>query len=88
MHEAIIEPPAERFILLLRKEEQIKLLDAIEQLENNPRLGKELVGRLQGLRSLRMDSYRIIYKVEDLKLLVLVLRIGHRENIYAQKMEK
>ena len=88
MHEAIIEPPAERFILQLRKEEQIKLLDAIEQLENNPRLGKELVGRLQGLRSLRMDSYRIIYKVEDLKLLVLVLRIGHRENIYAQKMEK
>lgn len=88
MYEAIIEPPAERFILQLKKEEQIKLLDAIEQLENNPRLGKELVGRLQGLRSLRMDSYRIIYKVEDLKLLVLVLRIGHRENIYAQKMEK
>jgi len=88
MYEAIIEPPAERFILQLKKEEQIKLLDAIEQLENNPRLGKELVGRLQGLRSLRMDSYKIIYKVEDLKLLVLVLRIGHRENIYAQKMEK
>ena len=88
MHEVIIEPPAERFIKQLSKEEQKKILDYIEQLGENSRLGKELVGRLQGLRSLRVDTYRIIYKIEDLKLLVLVLRIGHRKNIYAQKIKK
>ena len=88
MHEVIIEPPAERFIKQLSKEEQKKILDYIEQLGENSRLGKELVGRLQGLRSLRVDTYRIIYKIEDLKLLVLVLRIGHRRNIYAQKIKE
>ena len=88
MHEVIIEPPAERFIKQLSKEEQKKILDYIERLGENSRLGKELVGKLQGFRSLRVDTYRIIYKIEGLKLLVLVLRIGHRKNIYAQKIKK
>ena len=78
MYEAIVQHPAERFIKSLKKEEQTKLFDAIEQLEENPRIGKELKGRLSGLRSLRVDTsestYRIIYKVEDIKLIVLVLR--------------
>lgn len=88
MYEVIIEPPAERFIKQLGKEEQKKLLSAIEQLSTSPHQGKELVGRLSGLRSVRIDMYRIIYKVEDTQLLVFVLRAGHRGNIYAKKMGK
>ena len=88
MHEIIIQHPAEHFIKGLKKEEQKKLLDVIEQLAEKPKLGKELVGRLAGLRSLHVGIYRVIYKVEDIKLIVLVLRVGYRGNIYAQKFGK
>ncbi|MBS3088291.1 type II toxin-antitoxin system RelE/ParE family toxin [Candidatus Pacearchaeota archaeon] len=90
MYESIIQPPAQRFIKSLKKQEQTKLLDSIEELEKNPRLGKELKGKLMGLRSLRVDTeeetYRIIYKVEDIKLIVLVLQAGYREDIYKKRI--
>ena len=92
MYEVIIQHPAERFIKSLKKKEQTKLFDAIEQLEKNPRLGKELKGKLFGLRSLRIhtqeDTYRVIYKIEDIKLIVLVLHAGYRDNIYKKKIDK
>jgi mRNA interferase RelE/StbE len=88
MYEIIIEPPVERFIKTLKKEEQKKVLDRIEELSEKPRLGKELVGRLSGLRSLRVGVYRVVYKIEEMKLIVLVLRAGYRKNIYSKKIGK
>lgn len=92
MYEIIIQHPAERFIKSLKKSEQSLLLDAIEKLEQNPREGKELRGKLAGLRSLRVDTkestYRVIYKVEDIKLIVLVLQAGYRDNVYNKKFGK
>ncbi len=88
MYEVIIQHPAEQFIKTLEKREQEKILDAIEQLETKPRLGKELVGRLAGLRSLHVGIYRVIYKIEDVKLIVLVLKAGYRGNIYSKKFGK
>lgn len=88
MYEIIVQHPAERFIKSLEKDKQKKLLDTIEQLAENPFLGKKLVGRLAGLRSLHLGLYRVIYKIEDVKLVVLILRAGYRKNIYAQKFNK
>jgi addiction module RelE/StbE family toxin len=92
MYEVIVRLPAQHFIKSLNKNEQKKLLDSINQLEKNPKLGKELVGKLSGMRSLRVDTkqatYRVIYKVEELKLIVLVLQAGHREDIYSKKIGK
>ena len=92
MYEVIIQHPAERFIKSLKKDEQTKLFDTIEQLEKNPRLGKELKGKLFGLRSLRVDTqentYRVIYKIENIKLIVLVLHAGYRGNVYKKKIRK
>lgn len=86
MYEIIVEPPAERFIKQLKKEEQKILLDSIEQLALHPLKGKELVGRLAGLRSLRLSHYRIIYKIEPTQLIILVLRAGYRRDIYSKKI--
>lgn len=82
MYEVIIEHPVERFIKGLKESEQKRILDAIGRLEDNPRLGKKLVGKLAGLRSLHESAYRVIYKVEDVKLIVLILRAGHRRDVY------
>lgn len=88
MYEIIYKHPAERFVKSLKKEEQRKILDAIDELAEKPHLGKELIGRLTGLRRLRIDNYRVIYKIEEVKLIILVLRAGYRGDIYSQKMNK
>ena len=50
---------------------------------NAPRsLGKALHGPLGELWSYRVGDYRLISKIEDDRLLVLVLRVGHRSDVY------
>ncbi len=50
---------------------------------SNPRLkGKGLVGNHSGKWRYRIGDYRIITKIQDDKVIILVLEIGHRKNIY------
>jgi mRNA interferase RelE/StbE len=44
--------------------------------------GKPLRGALGGLWRYRVGDYRIICHIEDDRLLVLVLRIGDRKDVY------
>lgn len=46
------------------------------------REGKPLHGELKGLRSHRFGSYRILYEVRHGELLVVVIDLGHRREIY------
>jgi mRNA interferase RelE/StbE len=45
-------------------------------------LGKALSGELAGLWRYRVGDWRMICRIEDRKLVVLVLVIGHRRDIY------
>lgn len=54
----------------------------IEELKTQPDSGKKLTGPLKGLRSLRVGDYRIIYKKEAQELVILVITIGHRKEVY------
>jgi mRNA interferase RelE/StbE len=46
------------------------------------RFGKALSRELAGLWRYRIQNYRIICNIEDQKLTVLVLRVGHRKDVY------
>ena len=48
----------------------------------DPYSGKELKGNYRGLYSYRFSDYRIIYEIKKAKLLVVVLRIRHRKEVY------
>jgi len=54
----------------------------LEKLKQNPFIGKPLVGNLSGLWRLRVEKYRIIYQIKQNELIVYLLDIGHRKNIY------
>ena len=82
MYEIIFRTPAKKFLKLLDKKFQKRILNKIEQLSRNPRIGKKLTGNLKGLWRLRQDNFRIIYRIKDQELIVYVLNIGKRENIY------
>ena len=49
----------------------------------NPRLnGKALQGNLKGLWRYRIGDYRLICQIKDNELIILVLELGHRKEIY------
>jgi mRNA interferase RelE/StbE len=58
------------------------VMDALGLLEREPLAGHELRGRLQGLRSLRVGTYRIIYQLADAARTVRVVAIRHRSIAY------
>ncbi len=55
---------------------------AVESLARNPERGKPLPHDLSGLRSLRTSDYRIIYRIRGGELIVLIVAIGHRRDVY------
>lgn len=44
--------------------------------------GRPLKYSLRGLRRLRVEDYRVIYKIDDLDHLVIIVKIGHRKEVY------
>jgi mRNA-degrading endonuclease RelE of RelBE toxin-antitoxin system len=56
--------------------------DALGLLERDPHTGYPLQGRLRGLRSLRVGSYRIIHQLTDNDRTVRVAAIRHRSTVY------
>lgn len=82
MYDIVFRSPAERFIKKLDKNIKKEIINKIETLKENPRIGKPLSGDLAGLWRLRYDKYRIIYEIKDQMLIIFILNIGHRKNIY------
>ncbi len=65
------------------KSVKAKALDVVEKiLVKDPHQGKPLKGSYKGLYRYRIGDYRIIYSVEDDRLIVFVLRIRHRKDAY------
>lgn len=52
------------------------------KLEDKPESGKPLTSILTGLWSLMIVDYRAIYQKKNSELIVVVIRIGHRKNVY------
>ncbi len=59
-------------------------MDKIEKtLAQDPRgLGKALTGSFAGLWRYRIGDHRVIYKIAESEILILIARIGHRREIY------
>lgn len=68
----------------LPKSVKEKLRKAIEKkLMLNPvEFGKPLQYSLKGLRRLRVEDYRIVYQIDTDSKIVLVVKIGHRKEVY------
>lgn len=82
MFEVRIAPRAEKQIKQIKKIYQAAILSALEDLEDDPFAGKPLSKDLTGKFSYKIDSYRIIYKVNKKDKVVCILTAGHRATIY------
>lgn len=68
----------------LDKSVQNKILEYMRsRASKNPRnFGKELSGDRDGLWRYRLENYRIICQLKDDQLLVFIIAVGHRKDIY------
>lgn len=78
-----ISSTAEKALKKIPKKDLIKIVESIQILAINPfpEGCRKLAGE-EGTYRIRQGDFRIIYEVEGTKLKVLVLKIGHRKDIY------
>ena len=65
-----------------RKQILIYLRDVLSKIENPRLIGKALTGKLKGLWRYHSGHFRIICRIEDDRLVVLVLKVAHRKDVY------
>ena len=58
------------------------LKERVASLEDPRSIGKALQGSLRGTWRYRIGDYRLICKIEDFRVTVVVIEIGHRSDIY------
>ncbi|MFH1763617.1 MAG: type II toxin-antitoxin system RelE/ParE family toxin [Gemmatimonadota bacterium] len=78
-----VTPRALKDLKALPTRERQRVAGEIDSLEDNPRPQscKKLKGRKDFYR-VRVGDYRVVYRIEDEVLLILIVRIGDRKEIY------
>jgi mRNA interferase RelE/StbE len=72
-----------RVLESLPRPDQQRIAARIDALSKNPRPpGNEKLRGADGLYRVRQGDYRIIYTVKDAELVVLVITIGNRRDVY------
>ena len=80
-YEIKITRKAQKELAKISEPYQTKIIDKIYSLQNDPYYNcKKLVAR-DGYR-IRVGDYRIIYEIENNELVILVIHIGHRKDVY------
>ncbi len=83
MYEIIIEKKADKYLSTIPSEYQERIRGKIDELANNPfPKGAKKLKKDDDKFSLRTGPYRIVYKIIKEELLILVVKIGHRKDIY------
>jgi mRNA interferase RelE/StbE len=78
-----ITPAAARDLASLPRDARRRVDASILALANNPHPpGVKKLKGLKGLYRARVGDYRVVYSAEHARLVVLVVRIGHRREIY------
>jgi len=83
MYTVELKPSAADFIERQTAKIRRQLIRRIEALAGVPRPENSTILHIEKqLRRVQSGNYRIIYQVQDDKLLVLVVKVGHRRDIY------
>jgi mRNA interferase RelE/StbE len=76
----------EKQIAALDKPVRRRVADSIDALATDPRpAGAVALQGVSGILRIRVSDYRIVYSVNDSELIVLVIDVGHRREIYRRR---
>ena len=80
--ELVVRPSVAKDTKDIPSGDLIRILKRIESLREDPRPPGSI--KLSGMEyyRIRQGNYRIIYEIEDARLIVVVVKVGHRSDIY------
>jgi mRNA interferase RelE/StbE len=87
MYKVKIGDKAVKFLAKLNHKIQRQIINKLRTLALDPRPeGYTAIKGVKNLFRIRSGNYRIVYSIYDKELVVLVIRIGHRKDIYDRLM--
>jgi len=77
-----LTPRFDKDLHKLPRQVMSRIAENIEELKVNPHSFRRLHGELEGLYSMRVGDYRVIYMVDEDKGRVILLSAAHRRKVY------
>jgi len=78
-----VSSTAERQIRRLERDDQLRVLRAVRDLGTTPRpRGCRKLRGYDDVFRIRVGTFRVLYSVESDRILVIILKVGHRKEIY------
>ena len=75
-------PAAAKQLRKFDREIYVRIRPVIDALANDPRPSGCTMLTVEKRYRIRVGDFRIVYEIHDSKLVVLVIRIGHRSSVY------
>ena len=75
-------PSAARALAKLDRAVQRRIARRVDRLGADPRADAVKLRGADDVWRARVGDYRILYSIEDMRLLVLVIKLGHRRDVY------
>ncbi len=82
----LIKPSAKKeLVAVTTKKDRQRIVRRIQSLSENPRPpGCQKLSGYDRYR-IRQGNYRIVYEIRDFEVLVVVIKIGHRRDVYRHR---
>lgn len=85
IYQVEVAPAAERQLRRLDATMRKRIGMRVRSLAEDPRPhGAKQLSARESLWRIRVGSHRVVYQIQDIRLVVLVLRVGHRGDVYRQ----
>ena len=82
-HSIEISRTAEKQLKRLNRDNQRRVVKAIVALAEDPRPpGSRKLAGYDDVFRIRVGPYRVLYSVSEKKLVIIILKIGHRKDVY------
>lgn len=78
-----IKKVAQKFLKQIPQKNALKIMDAIDELANDPfPPGYKKLKYTENEYRIRIGDYRVIYSINNNELIIEIIKIGHRKDVY------
>jgi mRNA interferase RelE/StbE len=78
-----VSATAERQLKKIRREDKVRILRAVSALASEPRPdGCKKMSGYDDIYRIRIGNYRVIYEIDGKRIIIVILKIGHRREVY------
>ncbi len=82
MYAVELLPSAAKAIAKLERHVQVRIARRVDRMADDPRANAAKLVGSDDLWRARVGDFRILYRIDDERLVILVIRIAHRREVY------